>query len=101
RAKVVEIVNQLRCTGRLSLRLSSSRLWTPAAKRHRAPCRSRVARMGGFREMHHSTDWAQIVRRCEGCSKELFQELRGHLLPVSDKSNPTSTLVPSSWRGRL
>ena len=24
--------------------------------------------------MHHSTDWAQIVRRCEGCSKELFQE---------------------------
>jgi hypothetical protein len=35
--------------------------------------------------MHHSTDWAQIVRRCEGCSKELFQELRD-TLPVSDKS---------------
>jgi hypothetical protein len=27
--------------------------------------------------MHHSTDWAQIVRRCEGCSKELFQERPG------------------------
>jgi hypothetical protein len=27
--------------------------------------------------MHHSTDWAQIVRRCEGCSKELFQERQG------------------------
>jgi hypothetical protein len=30
--------------------------------------------MGRFRETHHSRDWAQIVRRCEGCSKELLQE---------------------------
>jgi hypothetical protein len=29
-----------------------------------------------------------------------FTSNYGDTLPVSDKSNPTSTLVPSSWRAR-
>src|SRR4051812_28827816 len=39
--------------------------------------RSRLARMGRFREMHHSREWLQTVRRGVGCSKELLRECCG------------------------
>jgi hypothetical protein len=47
--------------------------------------------------MHHSTDWAQIVRRCEGCSKELFQERPGR--PVCGGSFPRLVRTEGRHRG--
>jgi hypothetical protein len=64
--------------------------------------RSRLARMGRFREMHHSRGWPQIVRRCEGYSRELLRFCR-HPAPsakmaISFPLLPRSGIRSATWR---
>ena len=82
-AKVVEIVNK-RPVHR-TLESSAVVVMSVDTRSEAEPRAVPVARMGRFREMHYSTDWAQIVRRSEGVPRLSFVHHVDHLDAGKDR----------------